>query len=126
MFKIALALLAAALPSLAFAASRSVVIGPASWYSLPGRTMADGCPYRPAAMSAASRDLPLGARIRVTNLVNDRVVELTIDDRGPYIPGRVLDLSRGAAERLGTVEAGVVPVMIERLPGLAGRPCRRR
>lgn len=67
------------------------------------------------AMTAAHRQLPLGARVRVTHIANGRSVDLTINDRGPYIRGRIIDLSYGAAQRLGFTESGIARVRIETL-----------
>lgn len=66
-----------------------------------------------AQLTAAHRTLPLGTRLRVTNLENGRIVGVRVNDRGPYVSGRVLDLSRGAARALDMVERGVVPVRLE-------------
>jgi rare lipoprotein A len=79
--------------------------GRASWYALRTRT-ASGERMNPAAMTAAHRSLPFGTRITVTNRRNGRVVTVRINDRGPYARGRVLDLSRAAARRLGFVGSG--------------------
>jgi rare lipoprotein A len=79
--------------------------GRASWYALHSRT-ASGERMNPAAMTAAHRSLPFGTRLRVTNRHNGRVVTVRINDRGPFVRGRVLDLSRGAARRLGFVRSG--------------------
>ena len=64
-------------------------------------------------MTAAHRSLPLGTRAKVTNLENGRSVTVTINDRGPYRRGRILDLSRAAAQRLDMVDDGVVPVALQ-------------
>ena len=89
--------------------------GSASWYGpgLEGRPTASGRPFDPRALTAAHPALPLGTRALVTDLENGRSVEVEIDARGPYVPGRVIDLSLAAAERLGMVEAGVAPVLVE-------------
>lgn len=79
--------------------------GSASWYALHSRT-ASGERMNPAALTAAHRSLPFGTRIKVTNSRNGKAVIVRINDRGPFIKGRVLDLSRGAARRLGFVSAG--------------------
>jgi len=92
-----------------------VVEGSASWYSdaLAGRRTASGEPYDPAELIAAHRALPFGTRLRVTNLANDRAVVVRVIDRGPFAHGRVLDLSRAAAERIGILRAGHGRVRIE-------------
>ena len=64
----------------------------------------------PSAMTAAHRSLPFGTKVRVTNKRNGKSVVVRINDRGPFIRGRVLDLSRGAAHELGFVNAGHAPV----------------
>ena len=70
--------------------------GVASFYGwkLHGRRMANGRRFNALGTSAASRTLPLGCRVRVTNLANGRSVDLTIEDRGPYVSGRIIDLNR--------------------------------
>jgi rare lipoprotein A len=91
--------------------------GAASWYgrSHHGRTTASGKPFDMNAMTAAHRRLPLGARVRVTHIDNGRSVELTINDRGPYIRGRIIDLSYGAAQRLGFTDSGIARVRVDTL-----------
>jgi hypothetical protein len=69
------------------------------------------------ARTAAHRTLPLGTRVRVTNLLNGRWVEVRVNDRGPFLRGRIIDLSRGAAAALGAVDDGVFPVEIVVLAG---------
>ncbi|ALK10073.1 RlpA-like protein precursor [Blastochloris viridis] len=66
-------------------------------------------------MTAAHRSLPFGAQVRVTNLRNGRAVVVRINNRGPFIRGRIIDLSYGAARELGFVDRGVTQVRIERL-----------
>lgn len=77
--------------------------------------MANGRPFRRRNLTGASRTLPLGTWLLVTNLRNGATCVIEITDRGPYIPGRVLDLSLAAAEALDMVAAGVVMVAFERL-----------
>jgi rare lipoprotein A len=86
--------------------------GRASWYGEPhhGRLTASGEAFNMNALTAAHRSLPFGTRLRVVNLDNDREVEVRVNDRGPSIPGRVLDLSYAAARALGAVGSGVIPV----------------
>jgi rare lipoprotein A len=64
-------------------------------------------------MTAAHRSLPFGTRVRVTNKRNGRSVVVTINDRGPFVRGRVIDLSTGAATVIGMISAGVAPVSLE-------------
>jgi rare lipoprotein A len=86
--------------------------GNASYYQHGART-ANGEAFNPMGYTAAHRTLPFGTRVRVTNKRNGRSVVVRINDRGPFIAGREIDVSRGAAEALGMVGAGVAPVRIE-------------
>jgi rare lipoprotein A len=92
-----------------------VFLGRASWYGAErqGRLTASGETYDPLAHTAAHRTLRFGAPVRVTNLRNGRSVVVRINDRGPFASGRVIDLSYAAAQALGMVEAGVVPVRVQ-------------
>ena len=89
--------------------------GVASWYggSFHGRPTANGEIYDQFKMTAAHRLLPLGSVARVTNPKNGREVEVLINDRGPFIRGRIIDLSYAAAEHLGAVYPGTLPVVVE-------------
>jgi rare lipoprotein A len=87
--------------------------GKASYISYAGGKTASGAPYRPQALTAAHRTLPFGTRLRVTDLKTGRQVQVTVNDRGPFIRGRVLDLSRGAAQTLGMTDRGVIQVRAE-------------
>ena len=91
-----------------------VITGRASWYGEAhhGLVTASGERYDMNALTAAHRSLPLGTRIRVTNVANGRAVDVRINDRGPVIPGRIIDLSYGAARALGAVGDGVFRVRI--------------
>ena len=91
--------------------------GRVSWYGpgFHGRRTANGEIFDTHALTMAHRSLPLGTTVRVTNLENGRSVVLRVNDRGPYVRGRVADLSHAAAERLGFVDDGVVPARIELL-----------
>ena len=93
--------------------------GQASWYGDPyhGRPTASGEIYDMRQLTAAHRTLPLGTRALVTHLGNGRTVEVRINDRGPFVWGRILDLSRAAAERLGGLGAGLFPIRL-RVVGL--------
>ncbi len=88
--------------------------GKASYYSeyFYGRTMADGTPMDPDADIAASRTLPLGSVVEVTNLENGKSQVVEIRDRGPYIDGRIIDLSPKVAKQLDMLEDGVVQVVV--------------
>jgi rare lipoprotein A len=83
--------------------------GMASYY-WEGSRVASGGRYNPDGLTAAHRTLPFGTRLRVTDLVSSRSVVVVVNDRGPFIPGRVLDLSRGAAVALGMTARGVTPI----------------
>ena len=89
--------------------------GSASWYGdeFADRPTASGERYDPDKLTGAHRTLPLGSRVRVTNLVNGRSVLVTINDRGPYRRRREIDLSYGAARALGMIHRGVTRVRIE-------------
>ena len=90
-------------------------VGLASWYGEfhHGRQTASGEVFDMTRLTAAHRTLPLGTRLRVTNLENGRIVRVRVNDRGPYVTGRVLDLSHEAARRLDMVERGVAPVRLD-------------
>jgi rare lipoprotein A len=89
----------------------------ASWYGpgFQGRRTSSGETFNRNDLTAASRTLPLGTRVRVTNLNNGRSVVVRINDRGPYVRGRGIDLSQRAAERIGLTRRGVARVQIDRL-----------
>jgi len=92
-------------------------VGMASWYGedFHGKKTANGQIYDMYSLSAAHKTLPLGTRVRVTHLSNDRSVILVINDRGPFVAGRIIDLSYGAARELGMVDRGVSKVRISAL-----------
>ncbi len=92
-----------------------VEVGLASWYGIErqGMPTASGQLFDKDRLTAAHRKFPLGTRVRVTNLKNLESTTLTINDRGPGIPGRVIDLSWAAAKRLGFLEAGLARVKID-------------
>ena len=89
--------------------------GRASWYGpgFHGRRTASGERFNIWAMTAAHRSLPFGTKVRVTNLRNGRSVVVRINDRGPYSGGRVIDLSKAAAQAIGMIRSGTAPVRIE-------------
>ena len=96
----------------------------ASWYGArhEGRDTASGEAFRAAQLTAAHRDWPLGERLRVRSLRTGLAVTVRINDRGPFIAGRGLDLSRAAAARIGMLDSGVEAVLVTRLgPGEAAR-----
>ena len=88
--------------------------GKASYYHprFAGKKMADGTPMDPQSNDAASKTLPLGTKARVTNLRNGKSVKVRIKDRGPYVKGRIIDLSPKSAAQLGMRERGVAPVEV--------------
>jgi rare lipoprotein A len=90
-------------------------VGLASWYGPPyaGRKGADGTVYDQNAMTAAHLTLPLGSIVRVTNLANNQSVVVKITDRGPFVHGRIIDLSLAAAKATGVYRAGVAKVRLE-------------
>lgn len=98
--------------------------GLASWYGAEsGNRTANGSRFDPRGLSAAHKTLPLPSRVRVTNRENGRYVDVVVNDRGPFIDGRSIDLSQGAAQKIGL--RGVSEVSIEVLDGPARRPNKR-
>ena len=91
--------------------------GRVSWYGpgFHGRTTANGEIFDTHQLTMAHRSLPFGSEVRVTNLENGRSVVLRVNDRGPYVRGRIADLSRAAADELGFADDGVVKARIELL-----------
>jgi rare lipoprotein A len=87
-------------------------VGKASWYGAfhHGRRTASGEIFDMRKLTAAHPSLPLGTRLRVTNLANGRAVDVRVNDRGPFIRGRIIDVSHGVAVALDAVAAGVFPV----------------
>jgi len=88
--------------------------GIASYY-WQGQQTASGQRFNPSGMTAAHRTLPFGTKVRVTNHSNGRSVVVTINDRGPFIKGRIIDLSRGAAQVIGMTGQGLARVSVERM-----------
>jgi peptidoglycan lytic transglycosylase len=90
-------------------------VGIASWYGghHQGRLTASGERFDEAKLTAAHRSLPLDTKARITNLENGRSIEVTVNDRGPYVEGRVIDLSTRAARALGMTKDGLALVRIE-------------
>lgn len=89
--------------------------GLASWYGRNhhGKTTASGEPFDMEALTAAHRNLPFGTVVRVTSAATNRTIKVRINDRGPYIAGRVIDLSARAARDLGIAKMGVGPVRVD-------------
>jgi rare lipoprotein A len=98
--------------SLSFA---QVQTGKASFYAdkFEGAPTASGEKYKHSKLTAAHKTLPFGTKIRVTNLANNESVEVIVNDRGPYVEGRILDVSKSAAEKLGFVNQGLAEVSVE-------------
>ena len=86
----------------------------ASWYGpgLAGRRTFSGETFNPRALTAASRTLPIGSVVKVTNPRNGKSVNVKVNDRGPFVTGRGLDLSRRAAEKIGIIHEGVAAVEV--------------
>jgi rare lipoprotein A len=89
--------------------------GKGSFYAdkFQGRATASGAAFDQHKMTAAHRTLPFGTQVKVVNLANGRSVNVTINDRGPFAPGRIIDVSKKAAQKLGMVNAGVANVKIQ-------------
>jgi rare lipoprotein A len=89
----------------------------ASWYGpeFAGRRTSSGERFNPNQLTAASKTLPIGSVVRVTNVENGRSVNVRINDRGPYVRGRSLDLSRRAAQKIGITHKGVARVKVTRV-----------
>ena len=99
--------------------------GLATWYYARSRAGSDGAQYGLAAPTAAHKTLPLGSTVRVTNLQTGQSTLVRITDRGPFVPGRILDLSEVAAKQIGMYHAGVVQVRIEAFPHPGADPAGR-
>ena len=93
--------------------SASVETGIASYYSEPQRIACGGGQFNPDGMTAAHKSLPCGTQVRVTNKRNGSSVIVTINDRGPFVPGRIIDVSKAAAVSLGMINSGTAPVTVE-------------
>lgn len=89
--------------------------GKASYYAdkFEGRLTASGAKYKHAKLTAAHRLLPFGTKVKVTNLSNNKSIVVEINDRGPFVTGRIIDLSKSAAENLDFIHAGIAEVSIE-------------
>lgn len=89
--------------------------GKASYYAdkFNGRRTANGEIFRQRKKTAASKTLPFGTIVKVKNLSNGRTVKVRINDRGPFVEGRIIDLSKKAAKKIGMIRAGVQPVQIK-------------
>jgi peptidoglycan lytic transglycosylase len=105
-------------------ASTSTVFGTASWYGpgFDGHRTSSGVVYNQEDFTAASVMFPLGSIVRVTDLANGRAVNVTINDHGPYLHGRAIDLSHRAALALGMIGPGTAPVRMDVIASPAGGP----
>jgi hypothetical protein len=95
--------------------SKNAQVGMASWYGgiFNGRRAADGSRFNTHNFTAAHKTLPFGSVVKVTNLRNNRVCVVKITDRGPFIPGRIIDLSSAAAKEIGMFSSGISKVKVE-------------
>lgn len=99
--------------------------GLATWYYARSKPGSDGVRYEASAPTAAHKTLPLGSTVRVTNLQNGESTYVRITDRGPFVPGRILDMSEVAAKQIGLYRAGVAQVKIEAFPHPGADPSGR-
>ena len=100
------------LPAIYAPKPASVLTGKASYYWQPQKT-ASGERFNPTKMTAAHKTLPMHSVVRVVNLKNGKSVTVRINDRGPYVRGRIIDISKAAAVKIDMIKAGVVPVKVE-------------
>lgn len=108
------ALAVAAFTMLAVSAEQAAAqCGRASWYALTSKT-ASGERMNANLMTAAHRTLPFGTKVKVTNKKNGKTVVVRINDRGPFIKGRVIDLSKAAARQIGMIGSGHAPICMDR------------
>jgi len=94
------------------AADNKIYRGNASWYQ-KGKKTADGKKFNPTKYSVAHRTLPFGTMLRLTNVSNGNTIEAIVNDRGPFVKGKELDVSRGAAQALGFFHSGQAKLIIE-------------
>jgi len=95
------------------ASTRDAAQGLASYYRFHGRRTANGETFDNNELTAAHRTLPFGTRLRVTNVATGQTVTVRVNDRGPFIPGRVVDVSQSAADALGMTQQGVAKVKLD-------------
>jgi len=94
------------------AADNKIYRGTATWYQ-KGKNTADGKKFNPTKYSVAHRTLPFGTMLRLTNVSNGNTIEAIVNDRGPFVKGKELDVSRGAAQALGFFHSGQTKLIIE-------------
>src|SRR5688500_19368973 len=104
-----------------------VQTGKASFYAdkFEGTPTASGEKYRHNTLTAAHKTLPFGTRVRVTNISNNESVEVVINDRGPYVENRIIDLSKTEAEELGFVNKGLADIKLEVIDAGDGKASNR-
>jgi len=104
-------------------AMAQVQVGKASFYAdkFEGSPTASGEKYRASRLTAAHKTLPFGTKVRVTNLANNESVVVTINDRGPFVEGRIIDVSKSAAERLSFFNQGTTEVKMEIVDATDGK-----
>ncbi len=93
----------------------SSISGQASWYGAQhhGKKTASGERFNQHALTAAHRTLAFGSKVKVTNTLNNKSITVRINDRGPYSKGRIIDLSRAAAQKIDMINSGVAPVRLQ-------------
>ncbi|ATL46643.1 septal ring lytic transglycosylase RlpA family lipoprotein [Chitinophaga caeni] len=101
--------------TVACSSSKVIEKGKASYYAdkFEGRKTASGATFKQRKLTAAHKTLPFGTVVKVKNLDNGKTVKVTINDRGPFVAGRIVDLSKKAAKKLGMVRSGVAKVQIK-------------
>ena len=109
------------------AATGDALSGTAAWYgrNFNGRKTASGQRFNAAALTAAHPTLAFGSRVKVTNSKNQRSVVVVINDRGPSTPGRIIDVSQAAAQRLGFIRAGTAEVKVEVVAAAKSRRAKK-
>lgn len=111
--KVALAMIAVA-PLLFASPVAAKQCGSASWYALTSKT-ASGERMKPNGMTAAHRSYRFGTKLKVTNMKNGKTVIVRVNDRGPFIKGRTIDLAKGAAAKIGMISSGHARVCYEKV-----------
>jgi rare lipoprotein A len=109
--------------TLALVATAQTQTGKASFYAdkFEGRPTASGEKYKHNKLTAAHKSLPFGTKVKVTNMANNQTVEVIINDRGPYVDGRIIDVSKSAAEKLGFINQGLADVQVDVLDAGTGK-----